>query len=61
MTDPYFHHTARRVRLRDGREGVEHRAPIDSLWSVTLDDGTVIYYSIIRDPGDTAYTYLEDR
>lgn len=38
----------RRVRLQDGREGVECRAPIDSLWTINLDDGTFIYVSCLK-------------
>jgi hypothetical protein len=45
----------RRVRLEDGRLGTEHRAPIDSLWSVTADDGEVFYFTVRR---PTPYTYV---
>lgn len=55
----WFTPTKRRVRLSDGRTGTEHRAPIDSLWSVELDDGTVLFYSVVSDRNPT-YTDLEE-
>jgi len=50
----------RRVRMEDGRTGTEHRAPVDSLWSITLDTGEVLYRSVLREDTDVPYTYLED-
>jgi hypothetical protein len=46
-----------RIRLEDGRTGTRHKAPIDSLWSISLDDGEVIYCSILRD--EPEYTVLD--
>jgi hypothetical protein len=38
-----------RIRLEDGRLATRRKAPIDSLWTIEVDDGQVIYCSVLRD------------
>lgn len=46
--DPHFQRHTTRVRLHDGRLGTRKRAPIDSLWTIEVDDGEVLYCSVLR-------------